>query len=135
MRFVSPETTRYHLANGVDWIDVKKELTVGEDKRYRMRGLKSMSGLGAKGSEAPERHNGEEREVKVDIDWEVLPIARVEAWVADWSEKRPFTRSAVEALATEDFEEIDALVLKHIALMDEEKKARAGSGTTTSPSS
>jgi hypothetical protein len=114
MRFVAAESKRIHLENG-DWIEVKKELSVGEDKRYRMRGLRGMSGLAAK----------KEDEMKVDVEWEILPIARVEAYLVAWSDKRPVTRDAIEALASEDFEAIDSAIIKHIDEMASEKKALA----------
>lgn len=116
MRFVKPETQRYNLANGSDWVELKKELTVGEDKRYRTKGMRGMTGIG--GNVKPE-------DVKVDIEWNDLPFARVEAYLLDWSAGREVSRKAIEALAPEDFEEIDNIVLKHIELVAEAKKSKA----------
>lgn len=129
MRFVAPESKQYTLKNGKDWIVVKKELSVGEDRRYRTRGMRGMSGMAA-----ADEKKGVERDIKIDIEWDVLSIARVEAYLVDWSEKRAVTREAIEALAKEDFEEIDQIIQDHIKAMDEEKKALTSSSTSSSTS-
>lgn len=107
MRFVNPETVRLYLKAG-DWIDVKKELTVGEEKRYRSAGFRGLS----------QRTDGSE----IQVDWAALALARVEAYLVDWSEKRPVSREAIEDLCQGDFEEIDTLVQAHIEAMAGEKK-------------
>lgn len=127
MRFVKPESTRYYLDETTktgDWVELKRELTVGEDKRYRTRGMKGMTGIG--GNVKPE-------DIKVDIEWNDLPFARVEAYLLDWSAGREVTRKAIEALSKEDFEAIDAIVLKHIDLVEESKKAKATTVSATEP--
>jgi len=113
MRFVVPEVKRLHLKNGVDWIDVKKELSVGEERKYRTRGMKSMVGVIGDGDPA------------VDIDWQLMSLSRVEAYVVDWSDKQKVSRESIEALASEDFDEIDELVKQHIAEMEALKKPQA----------
>lgn len=114
MRFVAPETVRIDLADG-DWIEVKKELGVGEDRRYRTAGVK--------------RANAKE---EVEIDWTAMALARVQTYLVDWSARDakdkpvPVTRQAIEALAVEDFEAIDAAIQAHIAATSEEKKRQSG---------
>lgn len=112
MRFVTPETKRYHLANTTDWIELKKELTAGEDKRYRTQGLRKMTGAGT-------------GDAAIDVDWMSMSMARVETYLYAWSDKRPPTRQAIEDLSTDDFEEIDALIVKHIDAMKAEKDESA----------
>lgn len=119
MRFVRPDTVRLTLKNG-DWIEVKKELTVGEDRRFRAAGLKRLSG--SPGSQS----------ASVDVDWEAMALARVEAYLTDWSAKDAngkdvsVTPSAIRNLASEDFEEIDQAIQTHIEAMADEKKVTAG---------
>ncbi len=137
MRFVSPETVRIDLADTVtrdgegkevrtkNWIDVKAELSVGEDKAYRAAGFGRMSRSAGDDSAATN---------SVDVDWKMLAFGRALAYIVDWSEKRAFNRSALEALAAEDFDEIDKGILAHIDKMDAEKKARAGSPRSTAGS-
>lgn len=119
MRFVAADTVRVTLANG-DWIEIKKELTIGEDRAFRAAGFKrvvpGVSGL--------------------DVDWAAMAIARVETYLVDWSARDakdkaiPVTPDAIRALAIEDFEAIDSAIQAHIAARDEEKKL-----TTTTPTS
>jgi len=127
MRFVQPETVRLDLHDGTSWIEVKRELTVGEDRRYRSAGLRRMS-----------QPNGE---TSVEVDWTAMALARVEAYLVDWSATKPdgkgkeqpvpVTRAAIEALASEDFDEIDAAINAHIEAIAREKKAKTGSDLPT----
>lgn len=118
MRFVLPETVRLTLPSG-DWMVVKKELTVGEDHRYRSAGLHRISREG----QAP----------TVDVNWAEIALARVETYLVDWSAKTadgkdvPVTRAAIEALDPDDFRVMDEAIQAHIAATAEEKKLRAPS--------
>lgn len=119
MRFVSPETVRIDLGSG-DWIDVKKELTVGEEKRMRTAGVRRVNG-----------------QAEVDVNWAEMALARVTTYLRGWSavdEKQrpiPVTAETVQALATEDFEAIDAAIQRHIEAVAEAKKAPSGTPTLT----
>lgn len=126
MRFVAPEAVRIPLKNGTDWIEVKKELTAGEERAYRTKAFKRVSGL----VDARDAN----RDPDVEVDWAQLAFARVEAYLVEWSEKRQITPEAIRALSGEDFAEIDALITSHIAAMSEEKKLPAGKSTETLPS-
>lgn len=129
MRFVTPDVVRIPLNNpDEDWIEVKRELSTGEEKRFRSRGLHRMTGVG-RGSE----------DAAIDINWTDMALARVEAYLVDWSAKNPttgkdipVTRQAIENLSNEDFELIDNAIQAHMAAMLEEKKVRSGSLTPTS---
>lgn len=115
MRFVSPETVRIVLdASKDEWIEVKKELTVGEDFAFR------TAGLGRKRSDE-----------SVEIDWEKRASARVMAYLVDWSEKRKLTQSAVLQLDPHEFERIDAAILGHMERMAAEKNAPAPNGASS----
>lgn len=120
MRFVSPETVRITLKNG-DWIEVKKELTVGDEKRLLSSGFKRAS----PGSE------------QIEVDWFTRSIARVEIYLTGWSavddKGRPvaITRDAIETLSSEDFDVIDDAIKTHQAAVDAEKKARSMTPTST----
>lgn len=121
MRFVAPETVRIELPGGQDWIVVKKELTAGEERKFRSAGLMKVS------------HQGKDPEI--GVNWADMAFARVEAYLVDWSAQKPdgtrlpVSRTQIEALHTEDFEAIDAAVQAHIAASAEEKKV-----TPTRPS-
>jgi hypothetical protein len=124
-RFVAPETCKLELSDG-DWIEIKKQLSVGDDRRYRSAGLKRLTG--APGSNA----------ASVDVDWAELALARVTTYLIDWSFTDANGKSinvspqAIQELQPDDFEEIDAVIVKHIEEMTAEKKANAGSPTPAS---
>lgn len=122
MRFVIPETKRYYLKNATDWIEVKKELTAGEDKKYRTAGLSRMTGAGTD-------------QAAIDVNWTLMSMARVQTYLYAWSEKRPLTPTAVEDLSTDDFEEIDALIVKHIDAVKAEKEEAAKNALTATATS
>lgn len=125
MRFVLPEVVKLDLPNG-DWIKVKKELTVEEDHAYRTAGMVAKMD-----------RNGRP---DVSVDFNVVARCRVKTYLLDWSAKDAegkdiaVTPSAVDALATEDFELIDAAILEHIAALAAEKKRLTLGSATGSPS-
>lgn len=130
MRFVVPETKRIDLRDGPDgeknWIEIKKELTKGEDSTFRTRAMKAKV--------QPGETQGT---VAVEIDWKLLALARVEAFLVDWSAKGPngkdlpVTPEAIAALAPESFDEIDESIQAHIAALEAEKKQPSGNRSLT----
>jgi hypothetical protein len=110
MRFVTNvETVRKYLKNGTDWVEIKKELTTGEDRRYRTAGMTKMR---------TEKNDGGEASPTIEVDFAHMAVARVEAYLVDWNEKKKISRAAIEALCKSDFEEIDALIQEHIEEQD-----------------
>jgi hypothetical protein len=127
MRFVTPEVVRIDLKDGPNgeknWIEVKKELTVGEEKRFRSAGLTGMK-PGAVS--------------EISVDWGALAIGRLLAYLTDWSATKlvkgkpvavPVTRDAIEALDQADFDEIDDAIQAHIKRQADEKKVTSGANT------
>lgn len=128
-RFVKPQTRQIKLAgDDNEWIEVKRDLNVWEDKRYRSAGFKRVSGAAAGGG----------KDAAVDVDWTELALARVETYLVDWNlrddtgKSVPFSATAMRNLSPEAFEEIDAAIVKHVEEMAEEKKVSSG-GTTPVP--
>lgn len=113
MRFVSPETVRVALSDG-HWIEVKKELTVGEEVAFRTSGWKRMG----KGD--------------AEIDWAAMSFARADAYIVDWSAKTPsgkdlkLTPEAIRSLDKTSFDEIDKAIQQHIEDQAEAKKKTSG---------
>ncbi len=125
MRFVtSTETVKKYLKSG-DWIEIKKELNVGEDKRYRTAGMNRMRA---------EKDGGEGALPTIEVDFAHMAVARVEAYLVDWSEKKKISRAAIEALCKEDFEEIDALISAHIEEQEQAAKNALSAAQATSTS-
>lgn len=126
MRFVTPDVERIPLKDGPDgeknWIEVKRELTAGEKQRYRTAGLSRMHAAAGAGNDTA-----------IDVDWERMALARVEAYLVDWSAKDAkgkdvkVSASAIRALSEDDFREIDEAIEAHVARMDEAKKTQGGS--------
>lgn len=128
MRFVSPETVRINLNDGPsgekNWIEIKKELTIGEEKKFRAAGMKNV------------RPGGDAS--AIEIDWSEMAIARVDAYLVDWSATRPdpknkdkfvavpVTPQAIKSLSAEDFEEIDTAIQAHMTAEADRKKEKAG---------
>lgn len=112
MRFVAPETVRIDLADG-DWIEIKKELTVGEHRRYLASGFKRAASGGD----------------EIEVDWGVRSLSLVEAYLVGWSARdkdgKPVsvTRQAIEKLASEDFDAIADAIRAHMEAHEAAKKA------------
>jgi hypothetical protein len=142
MRFVSPATKRIDLKDTVveqadgtrvvtkNWIEVKKQLGKGEEAEFRAAGLGSVS-------QSPDSDKRE-----IGMDYVKLAFARVMAYLVEWSAQnekgKPVDIStelakkhALRELETEDFDEIDDAIQKHIEEQAAEKKARSGSTTLT----
>jgi hypothetical protein len=120
MRFVKEDVTRLPLSDGA-WIDVKTELTVGEDRRFRVAGMKKTTVKG-----------------DVEISWEDFAFARANAYLVAWSatdergKSIPVTEDAIRALDVASFEEIDAAIGAHVDAVTAGKKTTTAE-TSTSP--
>ena len=127
-RFVTPKTTRLEISDG-DYIDIKRELTVREEKQMFGKALKRMGGI-----------MGETAEIQLDPI--ALRFAKVEEYLVGWSfegdelddKGKPtgngvpveLTQAAIEGLEVETFEEIELTIEGHREKMAEEKKASGG---------
>lgn len=108
-RFVeSGEIDRLELTDG-DWIEVKKRLNVGEQKRLEAAGV-VRSPLGPP-----------------IINWEEYQIGRAAVWIVDWSfagadgKPREFSLEALKAVDIGTFQEIQAALNVHIEGIDKKK--------------
>lgn len=119
-RTVLPSVTRVPISDG-DWVELKDELNVGEQKRLEAAGLK-----------APIIADGR---IYSPIDWEVHDQLRALIWVTDWSLKGPddkdlkLNMASVQALNVETFEEINKAIIEHVRVQAEAKKARRAATT------
>lgn len=115
-RFVQPEIVRLELTDG-DWLEVRKELSMGEARRAMARTIKTMRADG-----------------RIEPDLEMVGRAEIAAYIVDWSfvdaqDKRvPYTDAALDNLTGDTYAEIEAAVRAHIASVEDERKnARSGS--------
>lgn len=114
-RFVKVEVERLPLSDG-DWIEIKKELNTGDEKKL------SAAGLGK-----PVNVDGR---VINPIDWARYELERAAIFLVDWSFRdandKPVELSmdAMKALDVDSFTEINQAILTYTLDRATEKKAR-----------
>ena len=135
-RFVKPETINIEISDG-DTIEIKKELTVGEQKQMYGNAVRKMGGVMGEG-------RGE-----WDMDPALLAFAKVQCYLVGWSfaeealdkdgnpemeNGKPVTKpieltpDAIRNLDEETFAEIEEAIDKHEEKLAEGKKATGGKG-------
>ena len=116
-RFVSAETVRLELTEG-DWIEVKSELSYGEQQNLLL------------GDSQVTRVEGGVKEVTVDL--ELINIHDMAMWLVDWSfvdangKRVPVSVESIKALSVDTAEEVDAALTEH-------KLAREKNAPTSAP--
>jgi hypothetical protein len=130
---VQPEDVRVELVWTFDgterpfWIQLKKYLTVGENKKM----LKSISNvtskIGVRGEQAPAP--------EARFEWTDYSFARCQAYLLDWSlsdddgNKMGIARDTLESLHQEVFDLIDNAIDKHEAtIVNATSKKKAATG-------
>lgn len=112
LRFVQPDVTRLDLSEG-DWIEVKKRLTVGEEREA------FQAVVGEVNTEGWRRPN-----------LKMMGIAELAAYIVDWSfddaagKRTKPSAAAIGGLSPEDFKEVEDAVTAHIAAIASEDEAR-----------
>ena len=115
-RVVRPDVTRITISDG-DWIEVKNELNVGDQKKLEAAGL-----------QPPIMLNGRPFQ---PIDWAVYELERALIFLTKWSLTGgepegdiPLDFSGISSLDGETFEEINKAIFAHTVEMSKAKKAR-----------
>ena len=122
-RFVPPDRERLTLSGG-EWIEVKRELNAGEQRRAEARRFKEM-------------HAGE----RPTVDYERLGTIRILAYVTNWSlvgfdgQLEPFDESVLNLLDMDTYREIEQAIDRHEAQVSARREARknARDGAMISP--
>lgn len=115
-RFVKISTTRIDMGDG-DWIEIKVELTAGEQRSLQSAGLGGMT-----------RSESDSERVEIGVDWAKFSLARSLAYVVDWNAKDedgtpvPFDADTLKGLDDESLKRIEAAITKHIEARDAAKK-------------
>lgn len=107
------------------WIEVKRYLTIGEERRVMMAGWRGMS------TPSSEQRAGG-RSNAIEIDWQLQTFARTEQYLRDWSLKDdglPLNRDSIESLDPDVYLAIEVALNDHVNLMAEEKKRPIGSAS------
>lgn len=131
LRGVKADTVRLPLSEG-DWIDVRRELTIGEARRIYSEAYRATDGS------------------NVSVDAQVAAFARAATWIQAWSllgqdgmaiawPVNITLRKKIEILErldTETMLEIEAAIAAHETMQEKEKNARSGAVASepTSPS-
>lgn len=109
------------------WIKVKRQLTVGEERRVMTAGWRGLK-QGAK------PRPGEEAEgAEIAIDWRLQSLARTEVYLTDWSltddknNKLAHDRETIESLHPDVFALIEGAINDRVKAAEAEKKATPGS--------
>jgi hypothetical protein len=131
-RFPAPHVERLPLSDG-DWIELKRDLTVGEEKDISLLAMRELS--------------QEDGTVKFSMNYQLLPFAKAVVYLVGWSfhnakgpvkleEEQRKRLAQLRALDQETWDEIDAAMTRHEEAVDAQKKSSTGtSGTGTSSSS
>lgn len=123
-RFITPVTVRLPISEG-DWIEIADRLTVGEQKRIDVSGLKRMQ-------------PGQGQASSIETDFAEFSFARTATYIKAWSlvkdgQSVPVSRASIEALDPETYLEIENAITAHVEARAEAKKTQAGSpGSTAS---
>lgn len=123
-RFVAPLVVRLPLSDG-DWIDVKKELNAGEQRRIFTGLVKSMT-AGEKAELNPE-HVGKTKILEYVVDWSFMDAE---------GQPVPFSASALDAIDPSSYAEIMAAVDAHDEAAEQardERKNASGGKTGSTP--
>jgi hypothetical protein len=116
--FVEPAVVRVALAEG-EWLDLKRELTVGESMAVQQRLIKTV------------RTDG-----RVEPDLKEVWKANICAYIVGWSLTRngspvPFSFDAVDNLSKSAWERISQVVTAHIDAGDAAMGKTTGSTSST----
>lgn len=109
------------------WIKVKKQLTVGEQRRVQTAGWRGVQNF-AGGRDA----QGGEVSPEISIDWRTQTFARTEAYLTDWSledeqhNRLPVVREVFEALHPDLYTVIENAITAHVQEVAQEKKPATG---------
>jgi hypothetical protein len=127
-RFVEPETVKLDLSDG-DWIEVKKELTYGEEQRLAGAAMTSMNIQSDADKAKTQTEEGDG--VRVNLQNERFAIARLYTWLVDWSftnakgKRVEVSREAIANLSASTAHEIDDALTAYIASREEAAKNAA----------
>jgi hypothetical protein len=122
-RFVQPGIVRLALSDS-EWIDVKQELTAGEQRRVMAGYVKEM-----------------QAGVRTTLDPELVGKTRLQEYIVGWSfvdfdgKPEPFSASALDHLDMDTYREIDDAIDAHEMQIAARREARKNGpdGGKTSP--
>lgn len=121
-------TTRIDIPAIEGWIEVRNELSVGEERKVFAGAIKGQTPT-------------EDGKIRTEYDAEKVSFGLVRAYVVDWSARdekdKPveFSEGAVKALTPEAYTAIEDAVNKHAKAMKEQRiEGKAPGGVTATDS-
>lgn len=133
-RFIDTTLTKRIEISGGDYIVIKHRLSVGAQKHIDTSGLKRLVS-------PTKRSSKESNDTSVEVDFKEFSFARTEAYLLEWSFRDddgkavPVSRTAIEALDTKSYEEIENAISAHVEALVAEKKGIPADGAGASPQS
>jgi hypothetical protein len=129
-RFPAPMVERLPLSDG-DWVEVKRDLTVGEEKDISLLAMRELS--------------QQDGNVKFSLDYQLLPFAKAVIYLVGWSfhnakgpvkleEDQRKRLAQLRALDGDTWDEIDAAMQRHEEAVDAQKKSSSGTSVTETSS-
>lgn len=130
-RFPQPDVERLPLSDG-DWIEIKKELNVGEEKDVTLLSLREVS-------------EGKDGQTRLTHDYQLTPFAKAVVYLVSWSfwnadgpvklhDDQKKRLAQLRALDRDSWTEITDAIDKYEEAREEAKKLRAATTETTSSS-
>lgn len=129
-RFPAPAVERLPVSEG-DWIEVKRELTVGEEKDTTLLAMREIS--------------QDDGQIKFRPDYQLMPFARAVIYLVGWSfhnakgpvkleDDQKKRLAQLRALDSESWQEIDTAIAEHEEKTSAAKKSQAGTIDTATSS-
>lgn len=125
-RFIVPDTVKINLSDE-EWIEIKKELNAGEERKQSALAL------------VPIMLNGK---IVDRVDWSQYELLRAHLWLVNWhlhdaeGNVPPLTLDSLRALDITTFDEINDIIFKHVMETATAKKAvKNPSGTNDAQTS
>lgn len=115
------------------WIKIKRQLTIGEDRRVMTSGWRGMAPTSTDA-------RGQAQRQEISINFHAQSFARTEAYLIDWSltddkdKKLALTREVIETLHPDVYGLIETAITAHVEAMASEKKVTVGSATPSAMS-
>lgn len=120
--FADPrKTTRLPVPAINGWIEVRDEISIGEERRVFANAVKG-------------RTTTKDGEARMEYDAEKVSFGNTVLHVVDWSLKRPLSADALKALKPEIYRTIDDAVKSHIDRVKEGNAPTLPSGSVSTTS-
>lgn len=121
--FADPrKATRIPIPAIKGWIEVRDEISVGEERRVFAGAVKGTT-------------QTKDNEPRMEYDAERVSFGTTALYIVDWSLKRKFSADALKAMKPEIYKAIDGAVQNHIKRVEGNEQAPTSSGASPTSAS